>query len=115
MCQDQSSPIPFQQVLRLTLPTSTVVEAAEEEEEVEAAGEIMTTSEDKEATWASRATSGESTVVGCSLQGCLCGRVCQHRGSYLSFSSNPSRMSRGDPRNIIEYRDLDAPDDMDFF
>ncbi|XP_021479061.2 serrate RNA effector molecule homolog isoform X1 [Oncorhynchus mykiss] len=25
------------------------------------------------------------------------------------------RMSRGDPRNIIEYRDLDAPDDIDFF
>ncbi|KAI4813696.1 hypothetical protein KUCAC02_002929 [Chaenocephalus aceratus] len=24
-------------------------------------------------------------------------------------------MSRGDPRNIVEYRDLDAPDDMDFF
>lgn len=28
---------------------------------------------------------------------------------------NHLRMSRGDPRNIIEYRDLDAPDDMDFF
>ena len=39
--------------------------------------------------------------------------------SGLFFSSpctlNHLRMSRGDPRNIIEYRDLDAPDDMDFF
>lgn len=26
-----------------------------------------------------------------------------------------SRVMRGDPRNIIEYRDLDAPDDVDFF
>ena len=39
---------------------------------------------------------------------------------FLSFFSPPCsvnhlRMSRGDPRNIIEYRDLDAPDDMDFF
>lgn len=25
------------------------------------------------------------------------------------------RMMRGDPRNIIEYRDLDAPEDVDFF
>lgn len=34
----------------------------------------------------------------------------------FSFSTlNLCRMSRGDPRNIIEYRDLDAPDDMDFF
>ncbi|GAA6068285.1 serrate RNA effector molecule homolog, partial [Tachysurus ichikawai] len=24
-------------------------------------------------------------------------------------------MMRGDPRNIIEYRDLDAPEDVDFF
>ncbi|XP_010866589.1 serrate RNA effector molecule homolog isoform X1 [Esox lucius] len=27
----------------------------------------------------------------------------------------PGRGVRGDPRSIIEYRDLDAPDDMDFF
>lgn len=27
----------------------------------------------------------------------------------------PHRMMRGDPRSIIEYRDLDAPDDVDFF
>lgn len=40
--------------------------------------------------------------------------VRQLRGSCLSFSHH-FRMSRGDPRNIIEYRDLDAPDDMDFF
>jgi len=33
----------------------------------------------------------------------------------LLFFPNHLRMSRGDPRNIIEYRDLDAPDDMDFF
>lgn len=25
------------------------------------------------------------------------------------------RGMRGDPRSIIEYRDLDAPDDLDFF
>lgn len=25
------------------------------------------------------------------------------------------RMVRGDPRAIVEYRDLDAPDDVDFF
>lgn len=31
------------------------------------------------------------------------------------FAPKTIRMSRGDPRNIIEYRDLDAPDDMDFF
>lgn len=37
-------------------------------------------------------------------------------GVYFSlFTLNHLRMSRGDPRNIIEYRDLDAPDDMDFF
>lgn len=35
-------------------------------------------------------------------------------GGYLGKPRN-IRMSRGDPRNIIEYRDLDAPDDMDFF
>ncbi|KAK7925565.1 hypothetical protein WMY93_007875 [Mugilogobius chulae] len=36
------------------------------------------------------------------------------QGGYLGKPRN-LRMSRGDPRNIIEYRDLDAPDDMDFF
>lgn len=37
-------------------------------------------------------------------------------GLCFSFHTlNHLRMSRGDPRNIIEYRDLDAPDDMDFF
>nr|XP_019941686.1 PREDICTED: serrate RNA effector molecule homolog isoform X2 [Paralichthys olivaceus] len=36
------------------------------------------------------------------------------QGGYLGKPRN-IRMSRGDPRNIIEYRDLDAPDDMDFF
>uniref|UniRef100_A0A669CVD8 Serrate RNA effector molecule homolog (Arabidopsis) n=1 Tax=Oreochromis niloticus TaxID=8128 RepID=A0A669CVD8_ORENI len=36
------------------------------------------------------------------------------QGDYLGKPRN-IRMSRGDPRNIIEYRDLDAPDDMDFF
>lgn len=30
-----------------------------------------------------------------------------------SFLSH--RMVRGDPRAIVEYRDLDAPDDVDFF
>ncbi|KAJ4945236.1 hypothetical protein JOQ06_013771 [Pogonophryne albipinna] len=28
---------------------------------------------------------------------------------------NPNQGVRGDPRSIIEYRDLDAPDDLDFF
>ncbi|XP_076024353.1 serrate RNA effector molecule homolog isoform X7 [Genypterus blacodes] len=37
------------------------------------------------------------------------------QGGYLGKPRNISRMSRGDPRNIIEYRDLDAPDDIDFF
>uniref|UniRef100_H3C0D4 Serrate RNA effector molecule homolog (Arabidopsis) n=1 Tax=Tetraodon nigroviridis TaxID=99883 RepID=H3C0D4_TETNG len=45
------------------------------------------------------------------------------RGNYDNFRGQGGhmgkphnmRMSRGDPRNIIEYRDLDAPDDMDFF
>ncbi|CAL1591053.1 unnamed protein product [Knipowitschia caucasica] len=45
------------------------------------------------------------------------------RGNYDSFRGNPSfqnkprgsRGMRGDPRSIIEYRDLDAPDDLDFF
>uniref|UniRef100_A0A3Q2SRG2 Serrate RNA effector molecule homolog (Arabidopsis) n=1 Tax=Fundulus heteroclitus TaxID=8078 RepID=A0A3Q2SRG2_FUNHE len=36
------------------------------------------------------------------------------QGGYLGKPRN-IRLSRGDPRNIIEYRDLDAPDDMDFF
>ncbi|XP_003971279.1 serrate RNA effector molecule homolog [Takifugu rubripes] len=36
------------------------------------------------------------------------------QGGYMGKPHN-MRMSRGDPRNIIEYRDLDAPDDMDFF
>lgn len=60
MYQDQHNTIPFQQVPRLILPTSTVGEV---EELAEAAGEIMTTSEDKEATSASRATSGERAAV----------------------------------------------------
>uniref|UniRef100_A0A8C7ZRA8 Serrate RNA effector molecule homolog (Arabidopsis) n=1 Tax=Oryzias sinensis TaxID=183150 RepID=A0A8C7ZRA8_9TELE len=45
------------------------------------------------------------------------------RGNYDGFRGQGGypgkprniRMSRGDPRNVIEYRDLDAPDDMDFF
>ncbi|XP_056140513.1 serrate RNA effector molecule homolog isoform X2 [Lampris incognitus] len=36
------------------------------------------------------------------------------QGGYLGKPRN-NRMVRGDPRNIIEYRDLDAPDDIDFF
>ncbi|XP_071391021.1 serrate RNA effector molecule homolog [Centroberyx affinis] len=36
------------------------------------------------------------------------------QGGYLGKPRN-NRMTRGDPRNIIEYRDLDAPDDVDFF
>lgn len=36
-------------------------------------------------------------------------------GLFPPWTINHIRMSRGDPRNIIEYRDLDAPDDMDFF
>lgn len=51
---------------RLTPPTSTVEEeqeAEEAEEAVEAAVEIMTASEDREATSASHATSGESTAL----------------------------------------------------
>uniref|UniRef100_A0AAV2J8E2 SERRATE/Ars2 C-terminal domain-containing protein n=1 Tax=Knipowitschia caucasica TaxID=637954 RepID=A0AAV2J8E2_KNICA len=35
-------------------------------------------------------------------------------GGYLGKPRN-LRMSRGDPRNIIEYRDLDAPEDVDDF
>lgn len=34
---------------------------------------------------------------------------------FVSRTPDHLRMSRGDPRNIVEYRDLDAPDDMDFF
>ncbi|XP_042564506.1 serrate RNA effector molecule homolog isoform X2 [Clupea harengus] len=44
------------------------------------------------------------------------------RGNYDNFRGQGgypgkprNRMIRGDPRNIIEYRDLDAPDDVDFF
>ncbi|XP_069042852.1 serrate RNA effector molecule homolog [Lepisosteus oculatus] len=45
------------------------------------------------------------------------------RGNYDSFRGQGgypgkprnNRMIRGDPRAIIEYRDLDAPDDVDFF
>ncbi|KAI4899694.1 hypothetical protein NFI96_004799 [Prochilodus magdalenae] len=45
------------------------------------------------------------------------------RGNYDNFRGQggypgkprSNRMIRGDPRNIIEYRDLDAPDDVDFF
>uniref|UniRef100_A0A3P8WKP2 Serrate RNA effector molecule homolog (Arabidopsis) n=1 Tax=Cynoglossus semilaevis TaxID=244447 RepID=A0A3P8WKP2_CYNSE len=45
------------------------------------------------------------------------------RGNYDNFRGQAGylgkprnlRMSRGDPRHVIEYRDLDAPDDMDFF
>lgn len=36
------------------------------------------------------------------------------QGGYPGKPRN-NRMHRGDPRNIIEYRDLDAPDDVDFF
>lgn len=36
------------------------------------------------------------------------------QGGYPGKPRN-NRMMRGDPRNIIEYRDLDAPDDVDFF
>uniref|UniRef100_A0A0E9WSP6 SERRATE/Ars2 C-terminal domain-containing protein n=2 Tax=Anguilla TaxID=7935 RepID=A0A0E9WSP6_ANGAN len=35
-------------------------------------------------------------------------------GGYPGKPRN-NRMFRGDPRNIIEYRDLDAPEDVDFF
>ncbi|XP_065514012.1 LOW QUALITY PROTEIN: serrate RNA effector molecule homolog [Caloenas nicobarica] len=34
-------------------------------------------------------------------------------GGYLNKPR--SRLVRGDPRNIVEYRDLDAPEDVDFF
>ncbi|XP_077445732.1 serrate RNA effector molecule homolog isoform X2 [Stigmatopora argus] len=42
------------------------------------------------------------------------------RGHYDNFRGFPgkqpvNRGTRGDPRSIIEYRDLDAPDDLDFF
>ena len=30
-------------------------------------------------------------------------------------SSLSGRMARGDPRNVVEYRDLDAPEDLEFF
>ncbi|XP_078393111.1 serrate RNA effector molecule homolog isoform X1 [Cetorhinus maximus] len=35
------------------------------------------------------------------------------QGGYPGKPRN--RMLRGDPRNIVEYRDLDAPEDVDFF
>ncbi|XP_077171282.1 serrate RNA effector molecule homolog isoform X2 [Paroedura picta] len=35
------------------------------------------------------------------------------QGGYLNKPRN--RMLRGDPRAIVEYRDLDAPEDVDFF
>ncbi|XP_053115455.1 serrate RNA effector molecule homolog isoform X2 [Hemicordylus capensis] len=35
------------------------------------------------------------------------------QGGYLNKPRN--RMVRGDPRAIVEYRDLDAPEDVDFF
>lgn len=37
------------------------------------------------------------------------------RGGPPGFKPRSSRGMRGDPRSIIEYRDLDAPDDLDFF
>lgn len=43
------------------------------------------------------------------------------RGNYDAFRGQGypgkprNRMVRGDPRAIVEYRDLDAPDDVDFF
>lgn len=36
-------------------------------------------------------------------------------GGGFSGKQRNSRGVRGDPRSIIEYRDLDAPDDLDFF
>lgn len=114
----------FQQVDRLTPPTST------EEEEEEEAEAIMTTSADKVAIWGSHATSGESTVrvIFILLRAVYFFDIVEFwtflwflfffPASLFFFSSctiNHLRMSRGDPRNIIEYRDLDAPDDMDFF
>ncbi|XP_072255351.1 serrate RNA effector molecule homolog isoform X2 [Pyxicephalus adspersus] len=37
------------------------------------------------------------------------------RGQGGVYPKPRNRMMRGDPRSIIEYRDLDAPDDVDFF
>ncbi|XP_075441248.1 serrate RNA effector molecule homolog, partial [Ascaphus truei] len=38
------------------------------------------------------------------------------RGQGGGYPGKPrNRMMRGDPRSIIEYRDLDAPEDVDFF
>lgn len=37
-------------------------------------------------------------------------QLSSHLTSFVSH-----RMVRGDPRAIVEYRDLDAPDDVDFF
>ncbi|CAL8400083.1 unnamed protein product [Boreogadus saida] len=35
-------------------------------------------------------------------------------GGYPGKHRN-NRMARGDPRNVVEYRDLDAPEDLEFF
>lgn len=40
---------------------------------------------------------------------------CMNHISYLTVCVFVCRGMRGDPRSIIEYRDLDAPDDLDFF
>uniref|UniRef100_A0A8C5CTB5 Serrate RNA effector molecule homolog n=1 Tax=Gadus morhua TaxID=8049 RepID=A0A8C5CTB5_GADMO len=45
------------------------------------------------------------------------------RGNYDGFRGpvgypgkhRNNRMARGDPRNVVEYRDLDAPEDLEFF
>lgn len=100
-------------------------------EEAEA---TMTTSADKVATLGSHATLGETTVRVTFILlwsvsvfwswGVMIHFIYYHFCvSFLVFflffpplhTLNYLRMSRGDPRNIIEYRDLDAPDDMDFF
>lgn len=111
----------FQQVDLLTPPTNM--------EEAEA---TMTTSVDKVATWGSHATSGETTVRVIFILLWAVSIFCYWRvfkplflmiiSILLSWvfvfsprTLNHLRMSRGDPRNIVEYRDLDAPDDMDFF
>uniref|UniRef100_A0A8C5CVU4 Serrate RNA effector molecule homolog n=1 Tax=Gadus morhua TaxID=8049 RepID=A0A8C5CVU4_GADMO len=38
-----------------------------------------------------------------------------HGSGFPGKQRNNSRGVRGDPRSIIEYRDLDAPEDLDFF
>ncbi|CAL8276188.1 unnamed protein product [Arctogadus glacialis] len=35
-------------------------------------------------------------------------------GGYPGKHRN-NRMARGDPRNVVEYRDLDTPEDLEFF